>query len=445
MSPLLASVRDTVRTQLWPLPAGGVLLALAAGIWLPRLDLHLNGRLPLWLTPLLFDGDPGSAQTLLDAIASSLITVTSLTFSLTVLTLQLASSQFSPRLLRTFTSDVFVQSTLAIFLATFTYALTVLRAIRSGGGGEPAFVPRISVTVAFVLGIVSVVGLVLFLAHLARQLRVETMLRDVHDDAIATLRSATRPLEGAPPQPKPPDPPATAVAITAPKSGFMTSINEAELLSAAIEASAHLMIECYPGCSIIEGVPIGVAWSDSGSLDDAALDRLRSGVSTAITVGHERTAAQDVGYGLRQLTDVANKALSPGINDPTTAIHALSHISAILCQLAGRELGPVTLRDDTGRVRVALRRPNLADVVEVAISQPRRYGSTDPQVMERLFRLLEELAWHVDDEALVGDQLARLRATVTRSDFDHAEIARLARAAQRVEEVITHHRDGGVR
>ena len=137
MSPLLASVRDTVRTQLWPLPAGGVLLALAAGIWLPRLDLHLNGRLPLWLTPLLFDGDPGSAQTLLDAIASSLITVTSLTFSLTVLTLQLASSQFSPRLLRTFTSDVFVQSTLAIFLATFTYALTVLRAIRSGGGGEP--------------------------------------------------------------------------------------------------------------------------------------------------------------------------------------------------------------------------------------------------------------------------------------------------------------------
>lgn len=444
MSPLLASVRDTIRTQLWPLPVAGVLLALAVGIWLPRLDLHLSDRLPLWFAGLLFDGDPGAAQTLLDAIASSLITVTSLTFSLTVLTLQLASSQFSPRLLRTFTSDVFVQSTLAMFLATFTYALTVLRAIRSGGGGEPTFVPRISVTVAFVLGIVSVVALVLFLAHLARHLRVETMLRDVHDDAVATLRSATRPRSDTRTEPKPLDPPETAIEITAPKSGFVTSINEAELLSAAIHSQAHLMIECYPGCSIIEGVPIGVAWSESGSLDDAALDRLRSGVSTSITVGHERTAAQDVGYGLRQLTDVANKALSPGINDPTTAIHALSHISAILCRLAERDLGSVMLRDDDARLRLVLHRPTFADIVEAAITQPRRYGATDPQVMDRLFRLLEELAWHVDDEALVGEQLARLRATVARSDFDHAEITRLGRAAHRVEDVITRRRERGV-
>ncbi len=386
MSPVFASARDNLRTQLWPLPVVGIVLAVLAGVSLPHLDAYLDAALPSWSTVLFFGGDAGAARTLLDAIASSLITVTSLTFSLTVVTLQLASSQFSPRLLRTFTSDIFVQTTLAIFLSTFTYSLTVLRGVRSGEeGGE--FVPRISVTVAFALGIVSVLGLVLFLAHLARQIRVETMLRDVHDDASATLASATSSLEDARPLPPLPTPPASALDITAPSSGFLTSIDQAEMRSAAIQADAYLIIDCHPGSSIIEGVPIGAAWSASERLDDDEFDRLQDAVRKSIKVGYERTAAQDVGYGLRQLTDVANKALSPGINDPTTAIHALGHISAILCQLAGRDLRCVVLRDDDDLVRVVLRRPSFAEVLDTAITQPRRYGSSDPQVMQRLFRI----------------------------------------------------------
>ena len=196
-----ASARDTLRTQLWPLPLLGVVVAAVAGVLLPRAESQWGRGVPPWLSAALFGGDAGAARTLLDAISTSLITVTSLTFSLTVVTLQLASSQFSPRLLRTFTSDVFVQATLAVFLSTFTYALTVLRAVRGGDGG----VPRISVMVAFVLGIASVLGLVLFLAHLARQIRVETMLRDVHQDASATLLIATAPRDDRPPPPAHPD------------------------------------------------------------------------------------------------------------------------------------------------------------------------------------------------------------------------------------------------
>ncbi len=437
--PSLASLRDGLRSQLWPLPVVGVVVAVLAGVALPAADAWLDADLPPQLTTLLFGGDAGAARTVLDAIASSLITVTSLTFSLTVVTLQLASSQFSPRLLRTFTSDVFVQATLAIFLSTFTYALTVLRAVRSGDDGQTPFVPRISVTVAFVMGIVSVLGLVLFLAHLARQIRVETMLRDVHDDASATLASATSPLDDALPLPELPSPPTDSLAITSPSSGFLTSIDQATLLAAAIDADAFLIIDCHPGSSLVEGVPIGVAWSVTGRLDDNAFDRLQKAVRGAIRVGYERTAAQDVGYGLRQLTDVANKALSPGINDPTTAVHALGHISAILCRLAGRDLRAVTLRDDDDRVRVVLTRPSFAEVVDIAITQPRRYGSSDPQVMKRLFRLLEELAWHVDDQTTIREQLQRLRSTVIRSDFDDVEFAELESAAERVEHAIEHH------
>ena len=266
---------------------------------LPFLDAYVDGLLPSWLSALLFGGDAGAARTLLDAISSSLITVTSLTFSLTVVTLQLASSQFSPRLLRTFTSDVFVQATLSVFLATFSYALTLLRAVRSSDAGA-AFVPRISITVAFALGVTSVLGLVLFLAHLARQIRVETMLRDVHDDASATVVGATSPLDDVRPRPDRLKPPPDAFTITAASSGFMTSIDEAELLSAAIHADAFLVIDRHPGSSLIEGIPIGSAWSAGDGLDDAGLEALRSAVHRAIGVGYERTAAQDLGYGLRQ-------------------------------------------------------------------------------------------------------------------------------------------------
>jgi len=427
-----ASARDTVRTQLWPLPLLGVVVAAAAGALLPRVDSYWGQGAPAWVSAALFDGDAGAARTLLDAIATSLITVTSLTFSLTVVTLQLASSQYSPRLLRTFTSDVFVQSTLAVFLSTFTYALSVLRAVR---GGDDSGVPRISVTVAFVLGIASVLALVLFLAHLARQIRVETMLRDVHQDASATLQIATAPHDGPRSRPPIPTPSDDAVSLTAPASGFLTSIDEAQLRSAATGADAYLVIDCYPGNSLVEGVPIGKAWSAHGPLGDEAVEQLRCAVGRAIRTGYERTAAQDVAFGLRQLSDVANKALSPGINDPTTAIHALGHISVLLCELAGRDLGPRLLCDDD-RVRVVLNRPDLADLLDLAITQPRRYGSSDPQVMMRLFRLLEELAHHVDDPTPVRAQRDRLRATVAQSDFDSTETAQLQQAAEGVEHAM---------
>ncbi|MFI7588354.1 DUF2254 domain-containing protein [Spongisporangium articulatum] len=429
-------LRDALRTELWPVPSVGVVLALILGTALPRLDARVDGRLPGGVESLLFTGGADSAETLLDAIASSLITVTSLTFSLTVVTLQLASSQFSPRLLRTFTRDRFVHLTLALFLFTFTFSLAVLRTVRTSGEGRPTFVPQISVTLAFLLAVASVVGLVFFLAHLAQEIRVETMLRTVHADACATIAAL---LPADPESPTPavlPEPAPRARPWSAGASGFLISVEEKALLGAAVEADAVLLLSRQPGSSLVAGVPMGYYWPRGPQpLAPDVERRLLARVTGAVLGGFERTATQDIGFGLRQLTDVAVKALSPGINDPTTAVHALGHASALLSTVAGRAPGPKVLTDGEGVARVYLNRPGLADLLDVAISQPRRYGAADPAVLARLLLLLFEVGWNTPPEQrvpVISDQLERLRATIAAQDFDDAERRSLAELAASV-------------
>ena len=439
----LGALRDAVRVQLWPLPALGVVLALGLGIVLPRVDARVDDDLPSGVTAYLFGGGAGAARTVLDAVASSLITVTSLTFSLTVVTLQLASSQFSPRLLRTFMRDRFVHLTLALFLATFTYALTVLRSVRTAEDGAAPFVPQLSVTVAFVLTLASVLALVLFLAHLARGIRVETMLGNVHAEASDTVRRvlARRAHPGSEDVASPRTP-AQALPLPARDSGFLVRVDEQALLAAAVQADAVVVLDRCPGSSIVAGTPVAAGWpreAESFAAEGDTAGRLAERVAGAISTGPERTSAQDIGFGLRQLTDVTAKALSPGINDPTTALHALGHSAALLCELAGRDLRPRLLRDAQERVRVVLRGPSFEELLELAVGQPRRYGAGDPLVLARLFALLRELAWSVhrpEQRDAVADQLTRLRATSAGQDFDQRERDRLAAAAEQVEQAL---------
>lgn len=237
-----SGLRDAFRTNLWPIPTLAVLAALTLGLLLPELDR----RTSIGKSDLIFGGGADAARTVLDAVASSMITVTSLTFSLTVVTLQLASSQFSPRLLRTFTRDLVVQGTLGLFLGTFTYALTVLRAVRTDTGGESPFVPGISVTVAFLLALFSVLALVFFLAHLTRTIRVESMLRSVHEDAS---QLAARPIDDDRIDPADAHEmvPEGAVLLKASSSGFLIDVDERNLVSVACDHDAERVDEALAG------------------------------------------------------------------------------------------------------------------------------------------------------------------------------------------------------
>ncbi|MFC7363398.1 DUF2254 domain-containing protein [Nocardioides astragali] len=430
---------EETRTSLWPLPVAALVLAVSLGVALPRLDAAMGGDLPASVSATLFGGGAEAAQILLSAIATSLITVTSLTFSLTVVTLQLASSQYSPRLLRTFTRDRFVQRTLALFLGSFVYALTVLRTVRTPEGSGAGFVPQLSVTVAFAFTLASVLGLVLFLAHLAREIRVETVMRNVHKDADHCIERVLGERETSVALPQGPEGDAMR-PLLAPSSGFVVAVRGEALWEAARAVDAVVVVDRRVGDAVVAHTPVARAWSVSGDvLSEEDVEGLQERLGRAVEIGYERTAQQDVAFGLRQLTDVAVKALSPGINDPTTAVHALNHSAALLCDLLRRDLGAATVRDDVGRVRVVLRQWSFRELLDLAVTQPRIYGADDPLVMAALLDLLEAVAWAGAGQGQqigVEHQLNRSHQVIEQGDLDESHREELRRRATAVTEVL---------
>jgi uncharacterized membrane protein len=387
-----AATWSRVRASLWPLPVLGILLAVGLGVAVPALDGRLTGPHGAHPLTFVFGGGPSAARDLLAVIAGSLISVTGLTFSLTVVALQLGSSQYSPRLLQTFVTDRVVQLTLAQLVATFVYALTVLRTVRTGDdtASGSTFVPRLSITLACALTLVSVLALVLFLGHLAQVLRVETMLRDVHDEGRATFE---REVSG--PDPAAPAgflPGGRAEVLSARSSGFLVGVDVGRLLPAAEEADAVVLLAARIGDSVVAGTPIGHVWLRRPAGPDPLRDLGRA-LDGAVRMDFERSPEHDIAYSLRKIVDIVVRALSPAVNDPTTAVHALSHVSALLADLAGRPLRPAEFRSGDGTLRVVVPQWGLADLVRLALEEPLQVAAGQPAVLRRVADLLREFVW----------------------------------------------------
>ena len=422
---LVSYVRERTRNSLWPLPVLAIGIAVALGAGLPALDGMLGepgGDHPLRFA---FGGGPSAARDVLAVIAGSLISVTGLTFSFTVVALQLSSSQHSPRLLQTFVTDRVVQVTLAQLVGTFVYALTVLRTVRAedSASGADAFVPRLSVTVGFGLALVSVVALVLFLAHLARSLRVETMLRDVHDEARrafdgeltaeGTVDAAPEPVPGA----------ATPACVDS--SGFVVDVDPDPIVRAARAADVVVVLCRRIGDSVVAGTPVAHVWPrrPGGTAD---LDGIERSLARGVRLAFERSPTRDIAYSLRKVVDIAVRALSPGTNDPTTAVHALSHVSALLCDLATRPLQPSCFADSDGVVRLRIPQWDIRALLQLGLEEPLQFASGQPAVLRRTSALIREVAWRAPRGDLDED-LAEL----------HDQVVRLARRSTSVPEAET--------
>ncbi len=417
---------------MWLWPAAGSLVAFVGALLSVRVRLTSSHPLS-WLR---WPGDADSANTLLQAVAGSVITVTGLTFTLTVLALQLASQQFSPRLLREFTRDRVIKAVLCVLVSTFVFTTTALRYVESG---EP--VPDLALLIASSLGLATLVAVLGFITHIARVLRVDTMMLTVHDEtdrAIGTFYPAHDD-----PRPRSPNGMRTdgtdGAGLRAHSSGFVRVIDVTALLRTASDADVVIDIEVRPGDHVVRGTPVASVWSRGGRAVN--IPAVEAAVQNSVRLGYERTVEQDAAFGFRQLTDIAVKALSPAINDPVTAAHAVGHMADLLVKLTGRRLGSSLHEDGEGVGRVVVPDRDLAYYLELTCGQIRRYGRNESTVLTALLRMLRDVAVaaHDDDQrAQVADQIelivAELPSSLLKHDVDQVEdMAERARQALRGE------------
>lgn len=385
----IASLWDRLRTSFWFLPAAMAGGAIAVSFILIQVDTWLDAE-TLRDSGLLYSFGPEGARAILSVIASSMITVAGLTFSITMLTLQLASSQFGPRLLRNFMRDRGNQIVLGTFITTFVYCLLVLRTVR--GTEESHFVPHISVAFGVLLALASIAVLIYFIHHVASSIRIETLLAELaaethaavdrlyperigHDPPALDERSAEHPI--------PADFDNLARSIRAAESGYVQRIDADALLRLATEDDLIVRIDARPGRFVSERCVLFTAHPKE-RISDGIAGKLRG----AIVIGQERTPEQDLEFSIRRIVEIAQRALSPGINDPTTALYCLDRLGEALERVAGRGIPSPMRFDEDRRLRIMTDVISLEELACPAFAAIARYGMRDADVIARLLRIM---------------------------------------------------------
>ena len=372
----LRSLKVRLREAYWVVPA-----ALTGGSALGAVGLiAVDRRLKREGIAFAFTGGPDSARSILDAIASSMLTLTALVFSITIIVLQLASSQFSPRVLRTFLADRQNQITLGVFTGTFIYALVALRAVRGSDGLVDLFVPGVTITVAFLLVLLSVGLFVAYIQHITQSIRVSTIIDRITAETDEEIDRQPAEVEeagfGRPPPAEAP------VAVAAPQRGVVLAVDYDGLAKLAAKAGTWIELAVRVGDFAPKGATVALVHGDDPAPDV---------VAEALVQGIERTITGDITFGFRQLVDIASRALSPGINDPSTAVQCLDQLHHLLRRLAGTPAPAGHVRDDEGILRVVHPVISWEELVGLALDEIRNVGAGSLQVQQRVELLLRDL------------------------------------------------------
>lgn len=394
-----------VRSSLWFIPslivAGSVLLALG----LIELDLRVDPALRESY-PRLFAAEAEGSRAMLSAVAGSMITVAGVVFSVVIVSLSLASTQYTSRVLRHFMRDRANQSVLGVFLGIFAYCIVVLRTFSAAGSGEE-FVPSIAVLTGAFLSLVGMGFLILFIHHTAAAVQASEIVASITEETVAAVENLfpEEPDEGWGGRGGAAEGEAREDgwrAVPSSETGYVQTVEVETLLSFARGRGVAVRVERGVGEFTAEGEPIvSVAAAGALSPDDV------KALNAAFAVGRYRTAEQDPAFGIRQLVDMALKALSPGINDTTTAVNCLDYLGVILSRLAPRRLETRAPRGGGGG-RVILKEVSFEKYVDEALSQIRQNAEGNVAVMIRMLDVIGKVAPEARDES----RLATLREHV---------------------------------
>ncbi len=399
-----------LRSSLWFVPGlmiiGSILLALI----LIESQSYIKSE---WLLnyPRLFGLGADGSRGMLTAIAGSMLTVAALAFSLTLTALAQASAQYTPLILRNFMRDRINQFILGYFVSVFAYCLIVLRTIR--GEDDMKFVPSLAVMGGLILAIGGIVVLIYFIHHIASSLQVTEIINKIVEETKDSINNLFPEELGS----------AAEIAerteaeiisafknwreIPAQKSGYLQFADTEELVEWADENEFVIKMECGIGQFIGEGATLVSLTGRNQDSEQKITDETETEINDLFSINLHRTIEQDVGFGIRQIVDIALKALSPGINDTTTAISCIDYLGVIIGEIARKKL-PETVRVKNDNLCVLVKANNFQKYVETAFDQIRISGKANQAIFERLIKALvfvAECAENNERRSIIQEQI----------------------------------------
>jgi len=434
----LQNTWENSKASLWFIPTLFVVAALVVSSFLIELDGVLQVRrsgLVRWLV----SGTPDAARGVLAVIAGSLITAISIAYSISIVAIQQTSAQFSPRVLRTFTADRGNQRVLGAYIGTFIYALLVMRQIREAVDDAASFVPALSLITALIFALSCLGLLIYFIHHISQLLQVSVIIDHVHRDLIqeierlypAGVKWGLIDVEPSAGRSEPFVREATPQYLRSTREGFLRSIDDQTLVEGSDGSAAWVWVKPQVGDYIPSHGVLAVI-APEAALDEDQLDQLRE----AFVLDIERTMHQDPLFGIRQLVDIGLKALSPAINDPTTAEYCLSHLGDALSRLGQRAFPSNERVGVRGETRYVFSRPTWEDFVEAAFAQIRHQAADNLHVTAYLVRVLQAVASCLppgDRAAAIQRELDGIRYGLDKGQFsptDTGTVRRLVEAAE---------------
>lgn len=404
----IAAIYEILRSSYWFIPSVMAILALVLSSLLVALDLYNAEHRLIDLSWINLTGAAGS-RAILSTVASSMITVTGIVFSITIVTLSLTSQQFGPRLLQNFMRDQGNQLVLGTVTSTYLYCLLVLRMVSEAP--DSPIVPHISILVGVLLAVLCVGMLIYFIHHIAESIQVTTIIAGVSKALLASIDSLfpERVSEalGAPETDfalgdlLPPDLDQNVRPVPALASGYLKSVDLRGLLELAEEKDLIIHLGQRVGHFIVAGAPLGGLWPGEALDED-----LVKAVNRCFLTGHKRSTEQDVEFLINELSEIAARALSPGVNDPFTAISCIDHLGIALCELAQRVFPPRLHKNRNNRVRVIDFPATFEHIVDTAFNLIRQYGRGHAAVT---IRLLESIRVILPFTSYPGQREALLR------------------------------------
>lgn len=416
---------ESLRTSFWLIPSLLVIVAVVLSFDAVSIDRIFDFGSQRFFG-LFFSVSHEGARSVLTTIAGSMMTVAGVTFSITIVVLNLASSQFGPRLLRNFMQDKATQFVLGTFLATFLYCLLVLRSV--GTGPDNSFVPNLAITVSIVLALFNIGVLIFFIHHVATSIQadevvaqisgelennIDRLFPDRHEQQAVELRKTAPSAED--------DDPSYHYGheVVATCDGYLQAIDVKKLLQLFQNHNLTGLVPIRPGQFVVKGGVL--ARVKSKDIFDVGLE---DDIVDAFILGDQRTAEQDAEYSIRQLVEVAVRALSPGINDPFTAITCIDQLCSSLCFLARRAFPLAAHLDDQGRKVLELKPFTFSGMVSASYDQIRQYGGTSIEVIIRLLAsltLIAEQSRTIEQRDALYDQAKMLFDAGRAEDFQEGD------------------------